>query len=620
MSAASRIAIALLFLFSFSTSLTAGQQADAVGPRPSPVITATTAGENLRFIAPASVCQIRVQILSPTGEALFDSAWRDGNVLDWPIEAPGQPLTSGSYRCVVTVKDLDGQVAEKEATLIAQGGQVSIERRPGAEALTIVGADENGPKITLLAHDGEKGAVVSTAGDLSFRFGNFLAGKDSERMRLTAEGNLGIGTDKPQAPLDVVGLIRTSKGILFPDGTILTTAEGLPGIGESGGITRQPPSAPGDARVIVRGGIGLRSPLPAVTANRPKPRTESVPDYQFKVDSLGVHIGTTSAFGLDVAGNVNLSSNLMLPSTSSASAGVIRLNGVPFLHGFGNFNAFVGGAGNFTMTGLANTASGYSALSSNGGGYNNTVSGYFALPNNSSGYANTAIGATTLYANGTGYHNTALGYDALHSNTSGVFNIAVGSAAGHDLSTGNYNIDIGNTGVGGESGTIRIGTAGSQTQAFLAGVRGVTTGAANAIAVMIDSNGQLGTISSSRRFKFDIADIGEATDGLMRLRPVTFRYLANGDNAPLQYGLIAEEVAEVYPELVARDKDGQVETVMYQFLAPMLLNEAQKQHRQIDEQKKKIEKQQKTIEALNATLESLGQRLQALERQAALGK
>src|SRR5207245_11459298 len=131
---------------------------------------------------------------------------------------------------------------------------------------------------------------------------------------------------------------------------------------------------------------------------------------------------------------------------------------------------------------------------------------------------------------------------------------------------------------------------------------GVTTTNADAVAVLIDSAGQLGTVSSSRRYKFDINDMAGATDGLMRLRPVTFRYLAHGDNAPLQYGLIAEEVAEVYPELVAPNKDGEVETVMYQFLAPMLLNEVQKQHRQIEDQ-------QKVIDALE-------QRLKALEKQA----
>src|SRR5260370_36906912 len=108
--------------------------------------------------------------------------------------------------------------------------------------------------------------------------------------------------------------------------------------------------------------------------------------------------------------------------------------------------------------------------------------------------------------------------------------------------------------------------------------------------VIVDENGQLGTISSSRRYKFDINSMSDATDGLPRLRPVTFRYLAHGDNAPIQYGLIAEEVAEVYPEMVARNKDGDPETVMDQFLAPMLLNEVQKQHRQIEEQQKTFER------------------------------
>jgi hypothetical protein len=122
----------------------------------------------------------------------------------------------------------------------------------------------------------------------------------------------------------------------------------------------------------------------------------------------------------------------------------------------------------------------------------------------------------------------------------------------------------------------------------------VTTGGA-AVAVVVDSNGQLGTASSSRRFKFDIASMGDATDGLMRLRPVRFRYLAHGDNAPVQYGLIAEEVAEVYPELVARNKDGEVETVMYQFLAPMLLNEVQKQQKTIDRLEQRLEALEKQL-------------------------
>ena len=152
------------------------------------------------------------------------------------------------------------------------------------------------------------------------------------------------------------------------------------------------------------------------------------------------------------------------------------------------------------------------------------------------------------------------------------------------MTSGNDNIAIANVGVLGESGTIRIG-GGLQTRAFVAGIRGVTTALA-AVNVVIDSNGQMGTISSSRRFKEDIADMGQASSGLLRLRPVTYRYkqpYADGSK-PGDYGLIAEEVAEVYPDLVVKGNDGETETVQYQKLTPMLLNEMQKQNRHAQEQ------------------------------------
>src|SRR5438105_2201182 len=182
-----------LFIVCLTTSLSAQEQRS---------ITAAAAGEKVRFSAAAGVAQMRVQIVSSNGEAVFDSAWRDGNVFDWPIESPGHPLTNGSYRCTVTVKDLDGKTTQREAAFTAQDGKVSIE------GLALAGDDESGPKITLSVHDEKHGAIVNTSGDLIFRLGKFFAGKDSEKMRLTADGNLGIGTDKPQAPLDVDGLIR----------------------------------------------------------------------------------------------------------------------------------------------------------------------------------------------------------------------------------------------------------------------------------------------------------------------------------------------------------------------------------------------------------------------------
>jgi hypothetical protein len=260
----------------------------------------------------------------------------------------------------------------------------------------------------------------------------------------------------------------------------------------------------------------------------------------------------------------------------------------------GTFNTAIGaGALGANTSGNNNTASGLSALSNNTTGGLNTASGAFALVVNN-GDNNTAIGDEALRNNTSGSGNTAIGLETLFSNMTGSSNIAVGPASGFNT-TGSNNIDIWNDGVAGESGVIRIGRSGFQTATFFAGIRGVTTGMADAIPVLIDSKGQLGTISSSRRYKQDIKDMGATSSRLMALRPVTFRYLkpyANGEK-PIQFGLIAEEVAESFPELVVRNQEGRPETVKYQDLTPLLLNELQKQVRE-------VQKQAKTIAALQA--------------------
>jgi hypothetical protein len=221
---------------------------------------------------------------------------------------------------------------------------------------------------------------------------------------------------------------------------------------------------------------------------------------------------------------------------------------------------------------------------------NNIGLGPFALESDVLGQFNTGIGAYALRYTAAGLpypissHNTAVGTSALINNTTGSGNIGVGSEAGADLaSASSNNIVIGSRGASADSGTIRIGTPVSQQSFFAAGVVGVQTGQNDAATVVVDSNGQLGTISSSRRFKEDIRDMGEASRGLLRLRPVTFRYKKPFDDGskPIQYGLIAEEVAEVYPDLVARAADGQIETVKYQVLDAMLLNEVQQQQADI---------------------------------------
>jgi trimeric autotransporter adhesin len=246
----------------------------------------------------------------------------------------------------------------------------------------------------------------------------------------------------------------------------------------------------------------------------------------------------------------------------------------------------------FNTSGTNNMASGSGALFHNTTGNSNTASGAGALFNNNAP-GNTATGANALSSNTTGRNNTATGAQALNNNTTGSFNIAVGSGAGANLSTGNDNIDIGHPGVAGESNTMRLGN-GKQTTTYITGIRGVTTTNADAVPVVIDSAGQLGTVSSSARFKDHIAPMGETSEAVLELKPVTFNYKTDKQNAP-QFGLIAEEVAKVNPNLVVRDENGQIYTVRYEAVNAMLLNEFLKEHRNVAEQ-------QSTISELKATV------------------
>jgi polyhydroxyalkanoate synthesis regulator phasin len=192
---------------------------------------------------------------------------------------------------------------------------------------------------------------------------------------------------------------------------------------------------------------------------------------------------------------------------------------------------------------------------------------------------------------------------ALASNSSGSNNVAVGWHAGYNLTTGSNNIDIGSPGVKAESGIIRIGTitgtTSTQAAAYVAGIYGVTTGTAG-LQVVIDSSGQLGTVSSSIRYKEDVQPMAGATERLLKLRPVKFRYKKAGVSGekPIQYGLIAEEVAEVYPELVVRDATtGRIDGVRYDELAPMLLNEVQQQQSKMTAQAENMAAQAERIAA-----------------------
>ncbi len=297
-------------------------------------------------------------------------------------------------------------------------------------------------------------------------------------------------------------------------------------------------------------------------------------------------------------------------------------------------------------TGLLNTASGYRALYSNTIGNDNTASGDRALHSNTEGRYNTASGNRALLSNTTGDENTASGFlalgsnttgdentasgdGALYSNTTGHHNTALGASAGFNATTGDDNIFIGSGALGAaaDTHTIRIGgtTVGTgtrqQNRTFVNGIRGVTTGVADAVGVMIDSSGQLGTVSSSRRTKEDVRDMAEASERLLALRPVTFRYRKEfaGGEKPIQFGLIAEEVAEVFPELVVYNQQGEPETVKYHLLSSLLLNELQKLHSTSVAQAQAAAAQAREIERLHsevgrlAALEARVRELEPLE-------
>src|SRR5882724_9606057 len=253
------------------------------------------------------------------------------------------------------------------------------------------------------------------------------------------------------------------------------------------------------------------------------------------------------------------------------------------------------GSGN--TAGTQNTATGVSALYRNTTGAYNTGNGTNALLNNTTGSQNTANGIGTLYANTTGSANTANGSNALFSNT-GNNNTALGFAAGDGLTTGSYNIDIGNHGVAGESGIIRIG-GGSQTATYVAGIAGQTVGAGGSTCY-VDNDGKLGVFLSARRFKTDIADMAAASEALLALRPVTFHYKPELDKTGIpQFGLVAEEVAEVNPDLVTHDAKGDISTVRYEAVNAMLLNEFLKEHKTVQELKSALQKQEAIIAQLS---------------------
>jgi len=305
-----------------------------------------------------------------------------------------------------------------------------------------------------------------------------------------------------------------------------------------------------------------------------------------------------------------------------------------------NNSAFGYGALNANTLGTQNEGFGYEALFANTTGngnaafgtgalYKNTTGGTssttggnsafgnFALLANTTAGGNSAFGFSALTANTIGNNNVAFGAASLASLTSGGGNIAIGTGAGGNLKAAeSNNIYVGNSGIAGESNTIRIGYIGTITSAYIAGISGKTS--ANGVEVFVNGTGQLGTVKSSLRFKHQIADMAAASDVLMKLRPVSFFYQPELDETQTrQYGLVAEEVAKVAPELVVFNQDGTPETVRYHFVNAMLLNEVQKQRQRIEQQQKANDEQNHTIARQQEEIQDLAARMLKLERRLA---
>jgi len=287
----------------------------------------------------------------------------------------------------------------------------------------------------------------------------------------------------------------------------------------------------------------------------------------------------------------------------------------------GSFNTGVGAGALLFNTQSSNTAVGAAALFNNTVGFQNTAVGTAALLSNTggggfAGSLNVAVGDHALTANTTGFENTAVGQNALQAVTSGTANAntALGHSAGFNATTGSGNVYI---------GANMLGVAGESNACYIRSIVGRTVDAGTAVAVFVDANNKLGTTASSRRFKRDIKPMDKASEAIMALKPVTFHYNSDTKSTPC-FGLIAEEVAEVNPDLVVRNNDGELMSVRYDQVNAMLLNEFLKEHRKVEQLKNNFQatvaQQQKEIQALTTQLKEQASQIQRVSAQLEVSK
>jgi len=545
--------------------------------------TATLYSDVIRFEADG-VGSLRLTIYDLSENELWSSGQVMGDFVDWDrANATGERLANGYYLYLAQGWDgSDTLVLNKTGKVVLlPGDQVQLKASPttgGTDSASNGGPDWPGDPVL-------PGPRAHTPGTSTF-------------------DKVGVGTLTPGCTFDVNGIFRATN-----------TTDSVTYIRTSG--------TNNSARIDIAAGNGTTSLRYAYFRFS---SFEAVP-HDWRCGMYGnknftIHDATNAAtrFVIDTAGRVGIGTTS--PGQELDVAGDISLSGYVYkgsnrlLHNYGTYSTFLGiAAGNLTLSGQgntgigraalngltsgdANTAVGSWALPAHTTGNSNTAVGYFALKDNTAGHGNTAVGSCALRTlHGIAdNHNTAIGISALDSLENGDYNIALGENAGEVLVYGDENIYIGHPGYGIEDRMIRIGNEASAYWTYIQGIHGTTV--AGGTSVYVKSDGQLGTLTSSARFKTAISGVGQRSEILYELRPVSFRYREDIDPLGIpQYGLIAEEVAEVAPDLVITDENGAPYTVRYEQLVPLLVNELQAKDAEIQQMRSEVEELRELVES-----------------------
>ncbi len=499
-----------------------------------PLVTAAAAKDQVRLTALALTHDIRLQVLSQTGEQLYDSGFQPGNRLEWTVRnQQGSALQDGVYGCLVSVVDLYGQVTNRWATFRVRDAAVVFDdasRQPQAgtgddlDNLTILWADEPAP-FTLVSHDGSEGWIESTSGGLSFYAGGVSRSRDSvPQLRLTPEGNLGIGVAEPRARLEVAGLIRASEGFQFSDGTILKMEGSVPVL-----VTTDSGTSGAQTRVLGIGSTVIAAgATPGVTV-RPLASSGGIRYAAHESD-------TNTWFGLNAGGAItsgqfnSFFGSLAGSATTTGNGNVFFGYDAGLANTSGGINDFVGyDTGRSNTTGVGNSFFGDFAGKNHTTGWDNSFFGRESGPTSTSENYNTLMGAYSDVAPGI-TNATAIGFQAKVTQSN---SLVLGSINGVNGATANTKVGIGTTTpryplsvigqIGGESAAGAFNYAIRPTSSSLTEIFG--GGAGGGAAIAINSSANIGIKTSNPRFPLTVVGQigGESTVGAFNyaIRPTS---------------------------------------------------------------------------------------------------